>query len=122
MGAGLALEFKRCFPEIMSPYQAACRDGSLVPGKILPTKTRDARVRIVLNFPTKDHWRHPSNLTWIDQGLDRLLALAGELGITSVAVPALGCGYGGLHWADVLALMQRHLTDSEIEFHVYPPA
>ena len=106
MGKGLALAFKQRFPELTEGYKAACKTGELAPGKVF---TQDlqllrgsiTRPRYIINFPTKRHWRSKSRLEDIEAGLSDLAATVMRLDIASIAVPPLGCGLGGLDWAEV---------------------
>lgn len=119
MGAGLALQFKRRFPSNFAAYQDDCRSGILHPGRV--TLFREAGCWIV-NFPTKDHWRDPSRLEWVESGLAYLRKVLDLDRIRSVAVPALGCGLGGLKWPDVKQAIEGALGDGSFETFVYPPA
>ncbi|WP_082772300.1 macro domain-containing protein [Actinoplanes sp. TFC3] len=123
MGKGIALQFKRAFPANFRAYRAACARGEVQLGRVwaFDTGVIGAR-RYVLNFPTKNHWRSDSRLTDISTGLDSLVTIIGELGITSVAIPALGCGNGGLNWNQVRPLIEaacRRMPD--VRAVVYPP-
>jgi O-acetyl-ADP-ribose deacetylase (regulator of RNase III) len=75
----------------------------------------------VLNFPTKDHWRS-ARLNDIVSGLEYLKAHYREWGITSLALPALGCGNGGLDWRIVSPILHRHLSRLDIPVVVYVAA
>ena len=101
MGRGLALEFARKYPNILRPYRALCRAGTLKPGTphLVATKG-DLPTHIVL-FPTKNHWRDPSKLSWIEEGLGHMYRLLDAAGISSVALPPLGAGLGNLDWPPV---------------------
>jgi O-acetyl-ADP-ribose deacetylase (regulator of RNase III) len=102
MGRGIAAQFKRAFPANFEAYQAACRRGEVMPGKMLVYETGTlANPRFVINFPTKRHWRGKSRLADIESGLVALVEEVRGRGIKSIAVPPLGCGLGGLDWADV---------------------
>lgn len=120
MGAGLAKAFATQFPSIVAPYKAACLDGSLRPGSVQLVR---ARGKVIVNFPTKDNWHEPSRLEWVRDGL---IDLAGKLptaGVTSIAVPPLGCGLGGLSWDDVEPLVHEHLGRIlGVVVVIYPPA
>ena len=105
MGKGIALQFSRQFPEIMPIYESACQDGTLVVGQVqtirlslLPGMTGPT---YIINFPTKKHWKGDSKIEYIETGLESLRSEIEKYGITSIAVPPLGCGLGGLHWRDV---------------------
>jgi O-acetyl-ADP-ribose deacetylase (regulator of RNase III) len=110
MGRGLALQFKKAWPDNFTAYQAACRRGELQPGRMLVFETgQSANPKYLINFPTKRHWRDNSRMEDIDAGL---AALADEIRtrrICSVAVPALGSGLGGLDWRDVRTRIEAAL-------------
>jgi O-acetyl-ADP-ribose deacetylase (regulator of RNase III) len=106
MGKGLALQFKAAFPDNFAAYERACKAGELVTGR-MHVVHRPAPPRIIINFPTKKHWRQPSRREYVRDGLVDLVAQVRELGIGSVAVPALGCGHGGLDWSDVRPLIEQ---------------
>jgi O-acetyl-ADP-ribose deacetylase (regulator of RNase III) len=102
MGRGIALQFKRAFPDNFRVYESACKRGEVQPGKMLVVSTGQLTYpRFVINFPTKRHWRGQSRIEDIDSGLTALIAAVKEHGIRSIAVPPLGCGLGGLSWSDV---------------------
>lgn len=124
MGKGIALQFKRAFPEVFDAYAAACRAGEIQVGVVQPVALPAGRW--VLNFPTKRHWRQPSRMEDVRAGLDDLIRVVGELKITSVAIPALGCGHGGLPWPEVRALIIDRLQGLGADIRLYglgtPPA
>ncbi|MEH2295921.1 type II toxin-antitoxin system antitoxin DNA ADP-ribosyl glycohydrolase DarG [Nostoc sp.] len=107
MGKGIALQFKQAYPENFRLYKQACRAGKVQPGQMF-TVTTDSLLnpRYIINFPTKHHWRNNSKIEDIQSGLVALVQQVQELGITSIAMPALGCGNGGLKWADVKPLIE----------------
>jgi O-acetyl-ADP-ribose deacetylase (regulator of RNase III) len=108
MGKGLALQFKQRFSKNFKAYAAACKRGEVQLGRMF-TWENDAggRPLWIINFPTKKHWRDGSVLVDIESGLVALVAELKRVKATSVAVPALGCGLGGLAWADVRPLIER---------------
>jgi O-acetyl-ADP-ribose deacetylase (regulator of RNase III) len=97
MGKGIALQFKKAFPECFASYARACSAGEVVTGRV-HIVTRLASPKYIVNFPTKKHWRQPSKLEYIRDGMRDLVAHARTLGIESIAIPPLGCGNGGLDW------------------------
>lgn len=110
MGRGIALQFKRAYPENFSSYEAACRRQDVVPGRMLVFETGQlTNPRYIINFPTKRHWRGKSRIEDIESGLEALVAEIEGRGIRSVAIPPLGAGLGGLDWADVWARIERAL-------------
>jgi O-acetyl-ADP-ribose deacetylase (regulator of RNase III) len=122
MGKGIALQFKQRFPENYRQYEAACKAGQVVTGTMFVTEVNELiGPRWIINFPTKQHWRDPSQLTWIKTGLKELSRVLTDHGIRSVAIPALGAGNGGLDWALVRPLIEQALGDLEAEVIVYQP-
>lgn len=111
MGKGIALAFKKRFPEIMPPYQAACRSGELRPGKNLFLRAHDGTW--IACFPTKDDWRKPSELAYIEAGLPDLVSGLRERNIASVSIPALGCSNGGLAFSDVRPLVEKAFAEED---------
>src|SRR5215471_11819913 len=100
MGKGIALQFKTAFPDAFRRYKAACATGEVMPGRMHVVDRGTTRApRYIIHFPTKRHWREPARLKDVDSGLDALVAEVRRRGIESVAVPALGCGLGGLEWS-----------------------
>lgn len=104
MGKGLALQIKQAFPDAFAAYARACKAGEVQVGRMHVVR-RAAPPRFIINFPTKQHWRQPSQLAYVRDGLRDLVAQVRALGITSIAVPPLGCGLGGLAWSDVEPLI-----------------
>jgi O-acetyl-ADP-ribose deacetylase (regulator of RNase III) len=102
MGKGIALQFRRAFPDMFKSYARAAKQGEVRLGHMHVWPTGQiSGPRYVINFPTKGHWRAGSKLADIERGLEDLVRVLRELGITSIAVPPLGCGNGGLDWHDV---------------------
>lgn len=119
MGKGLAEQFKNRYPEMYKDYRARCAQGAVKPGQ--PYLFENDEVQ-VLNFPTKRDWREPSRLEDIDAGLAYLAQHYKEMGIYTLALPALGCGLGSLDWNDVEPLIERHLGSlPDLEVFVYLP-
>ena len=123
MGKGVALQFRRAFPDNYEAYRRACERGEVTLGTMFVVDNGQLiRPRFIINFPTKKHWRSRSKLSDIQTGLTDLRDVLARLQITSVAIPALGCGNGGLAWTDVRPLIHEALDDvPEVEVLVYPP-
>lgn len=119
MGKGLALEFKKLFPEMYEDYLARCAAGQVRLGR--PYLFKSVIPPWILNFPTKDHWRSVSRLSDIVAGLEYLEQNYKEWGITSLAVPALGCSNGQLEWRVVGRTLYRHLSRFDIPVELYAP-
>jgi O-acetyl-ADP-ribose deacetylase (regulator of RNase III) len=110
MGKGIALQFKRAFPENFKAYKRASDRGEVNLGRMFVWDAgalADGGPRYIINFPTKTHWRSKSRLSDIRSGLDDLVRQLKDLEIKSVAVPPLGCGHGGLRWDEVRPLIER---------------
>lgn len=122
MGKGLALAFKQRHPANFRSYKQACAAGELEPGRLLIVETGQVQPRLIINFPTKRHWRAKSRLDDVETGLRTLKSEVQRLSISSLAIPALGAGLGGLDWADVRAAIERELTGLEdVEITVFEP-
>ena len=123
MGKGIALMFKEAFPSNFRAYEEACRHKEVKIGRMFVTERRALEgPRWIINFPTKKHWRHPSKIEWIIEGLTDLRRVIEENEIRSVALPPLGSGNGGLDWHEVRPEIERILGDlSDINILVYEP-
>jgi O-acetyl-ADP-ribose deacetylase (regulator of RNase III)/GNAT superfamily N-acetyltransferase len=119
MGKGIAYSFKQQYPEMFLDYQQRCNKKEVHLGKpyVYITKTN----RKIINFPTKGHWKNPSTLKDIIDGLRYLAEHAKEWGIVSIAVPPLGCGNGGLSWLAVKPLILEYLNPLKIPMEIYEP-
>jgi O-acetyl-ADP-ribose deacetylase (regulator of RNase III) len=117
MGKGLALAFKERFPDLFNDYVSRCERREVQPGK--PYLWENDKVQ-VLNFPTKRHWKENSRLEDIEAGLKYLAENYAELGISSLALPPLGCCLGGLDWAQVKILIDKYLGPiDDLDVYVY---
>ena len=102
MGRGIALQFRQAFPENFKFYEAACKRGDVLPGAMLVFVTdRPTNPRYIINFPTKRHWRDRSRIADIQLGLMAFVSEVKDQSISSIAIPSLGCGLGGLEWSAV---------------------
>lgn len=119
MGKGIALDFKKRYPDMYDEYVSMCSSGIIRPGT--PYVYQDLYGTSILNFPTKDHWRSPSKLSYIVSGLAWFREHYHEYGITSIAFPPLGCGNGGLSWEIVGPIMYDNLKDLPIDIEIYAP-
>jgi len=116
MGKGLAREFKRLFPQMFREYQKLCESKDLRIGKLWLYSTPN---KLVLNFPTKKHWRYPSRMGYVEDGLKTFVSNYDRARISSVAFPQLGCGNGELDWRDVKSMMAKYLKKLPIDVYVY---
>ena len=121
-GKGIALMFKEAFPENFRAYEAASKAGRITPGGLFIFERHDMLGPLyIINFATKQHWRNPSKLAWIQEGLKALRREVEVRGIKSVAIPPLGAGNGGLQWADVRPLIEDALRDIATDIIVFEP-
>ena len=118
MGKGIALEFKKKYPEMFMEYVLKCDRGQVHPG--VPYVYQNNGISI-LNFPTKDHWRSPSRLSYVIDGLDWFAENYKKYDIKSIAFPPLGCGNGGLTWSVVGPIMYQKLGKLPIDIEIYAP-
>lgn len=123
MGRGIALQFKKTFPDNFKAYAAACKRKDVQPGRMFVFETgRLMNPRYIINFPTKRHWRGKSRVEDIESGLVALVDEVRERGIRSIAVPPLGAGLGGLDWREVRQRIETALGDLEdVEVVVFEP-
>ena len=119
MGKGVALRFKRIWPEMFAEYQRACEAGDLRIGTLQIYRTPH---KLILNFPTKKHWRQPSREEYVTAGLQTLVNAYEKAGIHSIAFPPLGCGNGELDFSSVVQpIMHEYLADLPIQVLIYAP-
>ena len=122
MGKGIALMFKERFENNFHRYVVACKAKEVHTGKMFVTQVNELDgPRWIINFPTKQHWRAPSRMEWVVEGLHDLRRFLVEQQIKSVAIPPLGAGNGGLEWADVREHIELILGDLNIDILVFEP-
>ncbi len=123
MGRGIALQFKKAFPQNFLAYAAACKKKEVQPGKMFVFETGQlANPRYIINFPTKRHWRGASRMEDIDAGLRALVETIQRYDIQSIAIPPLGSGLGGLDWADVKPRIEAVLQPlTDLRVMIYDP-
>lgn len=123
MGRGIALQFKKAFPQNFKAYAAACKNDEVQPGRMFVFETGQlTNPHYIINFPTKRHWRGKSRTEDIEGGLADLVVTIRQYGIRSVAIPPLGSGLGGLEWPEVKNLIEAALTPLEdVQVLVYEP-
>lgn len=118
MGRGIALQFKKAFPENFKAYEKACKEEEVQPGRMFVYETGNfINPRYIINFPTKRHWRGKSRIEDVESGLDALVDVVRQKKIRSIAIPPLGSGLGGLNWSDVKPRIEstmNALTDVRI--------
>jgi O-acetyl-ADP-ribose deacetylase (regulator of RNase III)/uncharacterized protein YwgA len=119
MGKGVALEFKKRFPDMFKDYVARCARGEVQLGR--PYLYKRTVLPWILNFPTKKHWREVTNLQALVSGLEYLREHYRQWNITSLAVPPLGCGHGQLEWRIVGPTLYRLLATLDIPVELYAP-
>lgn len=116
MGKGIALEYKKKYPEMYVKYVSLCKNKQISIGKLWLYKTD---TKWILNFPTKDDWRNPSKIEYLVLGLEKFVSTYKEKGITSIAFPLLGANNGGLDPKLSLEIMVRYLKDLDIDVYIY---
>lgn len=121
MGKGLALDFRLLYPKMYANYATQCAHAIIRVGQVTWFE-EDGKT--IFNFPTKAHWKDASRLEDIVEGLCSLKSLIAFLDVKSIAIPALGCGLGGLDWADVRWAIELELGSrsmKEVDIEVYEP-
>ena len=123
MGKGIALQFKKQFPNNYKVYKEACKNKELKIGDLLVTEEESllSGKKFIINFPTKTHWRYPSEYEYIEKGLHALVDVIREKKIKSIAIPPLGSGNGGLDWTKVRAMIEHKLQGLDCVIYLYEP-
>lgn len=123
MGKGIALQFKNQFPNNFKIYKKACDNKELKIGNLLVTEEDSllSGKKIIINFPTKKHWRYPSEYEYIEKGLTALIEVIQEKEIQSIAIPPLGSGNGGLDWYKVRSMIESQLQGLDCSIYLYEP-
>lgn len=123
MGKGIALQFKKAFPDNFKEYEEACEQGNVRLGEVFITKPRSLTgPKFIINFPTKKHWKGKSRIEDIETGLRALAKEVKERCIRSLAIPPLGCGLGGLNWTEVRARIEEAFAPlPEVDVRLYAP-
>jgi O-acetyl-ADP-ribose deacetylase (regulator of RNase III) len=123
MGRGIALQFKQGWPENFKVYAAACRRQEVQPGRMLVYETgRLTPPRFIINFPTKRHWRGKSRMEDIESGLRALVDEIRSRNISSIAIPPLGAGLGGLNWPEVRSRIERAMRElPDVKVVIFEP-
>lgn len=116
MGAGIALEFKLRYPEMFKDYVEKCKNKQMKVG--IPRIYEYSKDVWIMNFPTKGHWRFPSKIQWIEEGLKYFAENYKKRNIESIAFPKLGTNNGGLDWEEVKILMEKYLNNLEIDIYI----
>lgn len=119
MGKGIAYQFREKYPENNKQYVLACKQGKISIGKILLFEENE---KIIANFPTKDKWREKSQYTYIESGLNTLVEEIKVHNITSIAIPPLGCGNGGLDWNTVKQMIVEKMSKLDINVFIFEPS
>lgn len=124
MGRGIALQFRKAFPENFKAYEAACKSHQVQPGKMFIYDLNCLyNPRFIINFPTKRHWKHKSSIDDIKSGLVDLIDAVQQYQIRSIGIPPLGCGLGGLNWSEVRPLiMEAFQCLPEVAVLLFEPA
>ncbi|BBB26813.1 macro domain-containing protein [Amphritea japonica] len=123
MGAGVALAFKKKYPTMFKVYEKQCKSGEIKPGVPSVWKNDDmfAASTEIVNFPTKNHWRKPSEYEYVESGLAWMQSYLADKKNVTVTLPALGCGHGGLDWDIVKNLIEKYLSTAPSDILVFEP-
>ena len=122
MGRGVALQFKKAFPDNFKSYATACKREEVKPGRMFVFETGALAPRYIVNFPTKRHWRTKSRIEDVEAGLNALVAEIEARNIRSIAIPPLACGLGGLAWDDVRPRIEAALAGmADLQVTVFEP-
>lgn len=121
MGKGIAYQFKLLYPENEKEYIKACKAGKVKIGALF---TYYEKEKVIINFPTKDKWREKSQYGYIEKGMDSLIEYLNKNNYSSIAIPPLGCGNGGLEWIEVKKVILKHIEPlkNKMNFLIYEPS
>lgn len=124
MGRGIALQFKNAFSDNFEAYARACEAHEVEPGRMFVFERRRLdNPRYIINFPTKRHWRGKSRMEDIESGLVDLVRVIKARNITSIAIPPLGSGLGGLNWRDVRPKIEAAMAAlPDVDVMIFEPA
>lgn len=115
MGKGLALEYSLRYPELLIDYKNRCKNKEIKIGKMYYFKTND---KLIVNFPTKDDYKYPSKIEWIEEGLKDFVNTYSKYEINSIAFPLLGCSNGQLNYNQVIDLIKMYLSNLDIDVYL----
>jgi Predicted phosphatase homologous to the C-terminal domain of histone macroH2A1 len=123
MGKGIALQFRKAYPNNYKAYEKACKNNDIRVGKMFVTLDSNitSGEKLIINFPTKTDWRKPSEYKYIEEGLENLVEIINSKQIRSIAIPPLGAGNGGLKWEKVKKIMEQKLAHLDVDIYVYEP-
>lgn len=122
MGKGVALQFKDRFKHNFNVYRKACKAGTIDIGRSLVVRDFwNGKEFLIVNFPTKRHWRYPSDYSYIEKGLDNLRDIISKYRIRSISIPPLGAGNGGLEWQTVRGIICDKLKEVDCDIRVFEP-
>lgn len=116
MGKGIALEFRKRYPEMYEQYVNLCKEKKINIGILWIYKTDE---KWILNFPTKYHWKYNSKVEYLEKGLQKFVSTYKEKGITSIAFPLLGANNGGIPKEISLKIMNQYLSQCDIDIEIY---
>lgn len=122
MGKGVAFQFKERFPENFRIYSEACKNRTIgIGNSLVVSAIWHGRQIWIVNFPTKVHWRNPSEYRYVEKGLDNLVEILERYNIKSIAIPPLGAGNGGLEWEKVRTMIEDKLRSVNCDIYLYEP-
>lgn len=122
MGRGVALQFKKAYPNNFKAYERACKNNEVKVGQMFVYETGQLTPRYIINFPTKQHWKGKSKIEFIQSGMKSLVQEIKKHNIRSIAIPPLGCGLGGLDWKQVKPVIEKALADiPDVQVHIFEP-
>jgi O-acetyl-ADP-ribose deacetylase (regulator of RNase III) len=124
MGAGVALQYKKKYPDMYKEYLSECQQEKVLIGKPhvwRENKMFEDKSITIINFPTKKHWKNPSEYSYVEEGLKWLQQFLSDKDSSTITLPALGCGHGGLDWSRVKPMIEYYLGDLKSKILVFEP-
>jgi O-acetyl-ADP-ribose deacetylase (regulator of RNase III) len=99
MGAGIAVEFRRRYPDMYEEYRTFCKAGLAEPGDVLPYDAADGTV--IYNLLTQPLPGATATVAHIVAAMARTIEDCKARSIGQLGIPRIGAGHGGLKWEDV---------------------
>jgi O-acetyl-ADP-ribose deacetylase (regulator of RNase III) len=122
MDTGLALALREQWPAMHKDFRHHCHQSNPAAGEVWAWGAAGG-VRIVALFTQEPAGRGghpgPAHEEYVNKALRNLKKLVEKEGYTSLALPRVGTGVGGLDWSDVKPLIEHHLAALTIPVYVY---
>lgn len=116
MGHGIAVQFRRRYPQMYKAYVAYCEQHSsqdLIGNFFYWSRVSDAPA--VYNLFTQIRPGKDGRLEACYSAFCRMFNHAQQVGNNIIAMPAIGCGIAGLRWKDVKFNLEQAVEKSDFK-------